>query len=254
MGPTGSIGSQGSIGYTGTVGATGPSGSTGSVGSQGLLGPTGNDGATGPIGSTGSLGDTGAVGPTGNQGMIGYTGPQGFTGAEGKNAAISSIFVWSDLSQNHTSITTFQYVYFENVPTGPAGSGWTTITDPSFTHPTAFVVPSSGFYLLTYKIDVRSGGNLVPGSNSDCATVLTKNGNEINGSATLVEAPETNHIYTISNTVLVDLSFNDRISLLFWSGDIGSHIGDPSFLTGKLPNGNIPKESTASIVFSKISN
>jgi hypothetical protein len=133
------------------------------------------------------------------------------------------------------------------------GSGWTTITDPSFNHPTAFVVPSSGFYLLTYKIDVRSGGNLIPGNNSDCATVLTRNGNEISGSSTLVEAPETNHIYTISNSILVNLSLNDHISLLFWSGDIGSHIGDPSNLTGKLPNGSTPKESTASIVFTKIS-
>jgi hypothetical protein len=144
-------------------------------------------------------------------------------------------------------------VFFENSPIGPAGSGWTTVTDPSFTYPTAFVVPSSGFYLLTYKIDVRSGGNLLPGSNTDCATVLTRNGNEINGSSTLVEAPETNHIYTISNTILVDLSLNDHISLLFWSGDIGSRIGDPSFLTGKLPNGSKPSESTASIVFTKIS-
>ena len=114
-------------------------------------------------------------------------------------------------------------------------------------------MPSSGFYLLTYKIDVRSGGNLVPGSNTDCATVLTKNGNEINGSSTLVEAPESNHIYTISNTVLVNLSVNDQISLLFWSGDIGSRIGDPFYLKGKLPNGSTPKESTASIVFTKIS-
>jgi hypothetical protein len=69
----------------------------------------------------------------------------------------------------------------------------------------------------------------------------------------LVEAPETNHIYTISNTVLVDLSLNDNISLLFWSGDIGSRIGDPSFLKGILPNGSKPSESTASIVFTKIS-
>jgi hypothetical protein len=64
--------------------------------------------------------------------------------------------------------------------------------------------------------------------------------------------PETNHIYNISNTVLVDLSLNDQISLLFWSGDIGSHIGDPLYLTGKLPNGKTPTESTASIVFTKI--
>jgi hypothetical protein len=54
-------------------------------------------------------------------------------------------------------------------------------------------------------------------------------------------------------SVLVNLSLNDEISLLFWSGDKGSHIGDPSHLTGKLPNGSTPKEATASIVFTKIS-
>jgi hypothetical protein len=109
-----------------------------------------------------------------------------------------------------------------------------------------------GFYLLTYKLDVRSGGNQKP-NNTDCSTVLTKNGDQISGSATLVEAPEENHIYTISNTVLTNLQKNDSISLLFWSTDLGTHIGDPSFLKGKLPKNNIvPTEATASIVFTKI--
>jgi hypothetical protein len=113
-------------------------------------------------------------------------------------------------------------------------------------------VPVSGFYLLTYKLDVRSGSGSIPISSTDAATVLTRNGNEIPGSSTLVEAPETNHVYTISNTVLVDLSVNDEISLLFWSGDTGTRIGDPSKLTGILPNGTIVNEATASIVFTKI--
>jgi hypothetical protein len=39
---------------------------------------------------------------------------------------------------------------------------------------------------------------------------------------------------------------------MFWSEDIGTKIGDPSFLTGTLPNGTIPNESTASIVFTRI--
>jgi hypothetical protein len=161
--------------------------------------------------------------------------------------------VWSNLLQNHTSVTNFQYVFFENNPIGPSGSGWTTITDPSFSYPTGFVVPTNGYYLLTYKIDVRSGGNQLPLTSSDCATVLTRNGNEIQGSSTLVEAPETNHIYTISNTILVDLSLNDTISLLFWSADLNSRIGDPTLLKGILPNGSTPHEATASIVFTKIS-
>ena len=143
-------------------------------------------------------------------------------------------------------------MYFENSPIGPAGSGWTTFTDASFSNPTAFIVPESGFYLLTYKLDVRSGGGSLPITSTNGATVLTRNGNVIAGSSTLVEAPESNHIYTISNTVLVDLLINDNISLMFWSADIGTRIGDPVRLTGKLPNGDGVTEATASIVFTKI--
>jgi hypothetical protein len=165
---------------------------------------------------------------------------------------MSSIFVWSNISQNNIDKTKFQYVTFENSPIGPVGSGWTTNIDPSYSDTTAFIVPVSGFYLLTYKLDVRSGSGSIPISSTDGATVLTRNGNEIPGSSTLVEAPESNHVYTISNTVLVDLSINDEISLLFWSGDIGTRIGDPSKLTGILPNGTNVNEATASIVFTKI--
>jgi hypothetical protein len=42
---------------------------------------------------------------------------------------------------------------------------------------------------------------------------------------------------------------------MFWSGDIGTRIGDPTNITGKLPLGNVvPTEATASIVFLRISN
>ena len=157
------------------------------------------------------------------------------------------------MSQNNLSVTTFQYVTFDNAPIGPTGSGWTSSTQAGYSNPTNFIVPSNGFYLLTYKLDVRSGGNQTP-NYTDCATVLIRNGAQIPGSTTLVEAPEAGHIYTISNTVLVNLSTNDSISLLFWSNDLGSHIGDPGYLTGKLPvSGIVPTEATASIVFTKIS-
>jgi hypothetical protein len=147
----------------------------------------------------------------------------------------------------------FQYVTFENAPIGPTGTGWTTSTVPGYPAPTSFNVPENGWYTLTYKLDVRSGGGSSPGSRSDCATVLLKNGVEIKGSTTLVEAPESNHIYTISNTVLTHLATGDVVTLMFWSSDIGTKIGDPSFLTGSLPSGLTPEEATASIVFTRIS-
>ena len=209
-------------------------------------------GATGPMGLTGATGPMGLTGATGPMGLTGPIGLTGATGPAGSDVSISSIFVWSGMSQLNRNVSLFQYITFENPLIGPVGSGWSSSTESTYSAPTTFIVPSSGFYLLTYKIDVRSGGGQSP-SNTDCVTVLTRNGVEIDGSATLVEAPETNHIYTISNTVLSSLTVGDRISLLFWSDDLGTKIGDPSFITGLLPNGTIPKESTASIVFTKIS-
>jgi hypothetical protein len=252
VGPIGPTGQKGDNGATGSVGPIGQDGATGSVGPIGPTGQKGDDGSTGSAGPTGQKGDDGSTGSAGPTGQKGDNGSTGATGPAGQNAAISSIFVWSDLSQNNLNASKFQYVYFENAPIGPVGSGWTTFTDASFSNPTAFIVPESGFYLLTYKLDVRSGGGTLPITSTDGATVLTRNGNAIPGSSTLVEAPESNHIYTISNTVLVDLDLNDQISLMFWSEDIGTRIGDPIQLTGKLPNGNSVPEATASIVFTKI--
>ena len=254
QGPQGEIGPQGPQGETGPQG---PQGETGLQGPQGETGPQGTQGEMGiqgPQGETGPQGTQGETGPQGTQGEMGIQGPQGPQGPigpAGQNAAISSMFVWSALSQRNVSIINFQYVMFEYPLIGPVGSGWTSATEAGYTNPTTFITPSSGYYLLTYKLDVRSGGSETP-SNTDCATVLTRNGTSIDGSATLVEAPETNHIYTISNTVLVTLLVGDRISLLFWSADSGTKIGDPTFLRGRLPNGTVPSEATASIVFTKI--
>jgi len=258
IGPPGAVGPQGPPGADGAVGPQGPPGADGAVGPQGPIGPPGAVGPEGPPGADGAVGPQGPIGPpgadgaVGPQGPVGPTGPQGPPGADGASAAINSIFVWSNVSQTNMNVKKFQYVTFENSPIGPSGFGWTSSTSPGYSHPTAFIVPSDGYYLLTYKLDVRSGGTQTP-ENTNCASVLTQNGNQIAGSATLVEAPETNHIYTISNTVLVNLSSGDSISLLFWSDDLGSKIGDPAFLTGTLPNGAVPTEATASIVFTKIS-
>jgi hypothetical protein len=215
------------------------------MGPQGIQGLSGE---IGPMGPQGIQGLTGEMGPQGIQGLTGEIGPQG---PAGQNTAISSMFVYSSVKQLNLNVVTFQYVTFENPLIGPIGSGWTSAIQSGYTQPTTFIVPSSGFYLLTYKLDVRSGGRQIP-NNTDCSTVLTRNGIEIAGSATLVEAPDVNHIYTISNTVLVDLTVGDQISLLFWSNDLGTCIGDPIFLNGILPNGNVPLEATASIVFTKI--
>jgi hypothetical protein len=257
-GDTGPAGDKGDTGPAGAKGDTGPVGAKGDTGPAGTKGDTGLTGAKGDTGPTGAKGDTGPAGakgdtgPTGAKGDTGPTGAKGDTGPAGQNAAISSIFVYSKVLQENIDVTKFQYITFENAPIGPTGSGWTRTTISGYTQPTGFIVPSNGFYLLTYKLDVRSGGNNTP-NNTNCCSLLTKNGVEIPGSATLVEAPETNHIYTISNTVLTSLITGDIVSLLYWSDDQNTHVGDPSYIKGKLPSGLIPSESTASIVFTKIS-
>jgi hypothetical protein len=252
-GSDGLVGPTGSFGPTGSDGLVGPTGSFGPTGLDGLVGPTG---PTGPTGSDGLVGPTGPTGPTGLDGLVGPTGSDGLTGPTGPNSpvvAISSIFIWSNLLQTNRNVVNFQYVYFENTPIGPVGSGWTTTTQPTYPSPTNFIVPATGYYLLTYKLDVRSGGGQSPSSSTRCSTVLTKNGIQISGSATLVEAPESNHIYTISNTVLASLTLNDSIALMIWSNDLGTQIGDPTDLTGILPIGAVvPNEATASVVFTRI--
>ena len=173
---------------------------------------------------------------------------------ESTNIGLNSIFSWSGVVQTNISTTNFQYVTFEKPLIGPIGSGWITLKSIGYIDPTIFVVPTSGYYLLTYKMDIMSGNNTSLTINSNSVAVVTLNGVEIPGSTSLVEAPETNHIYTISNTVLAQLNTGDLVSLLFWSPYVGTQIGDPSLVTGILPNGSVPNEATASISITKISN
>lgn len=273
-GPIGPVGPQGLTGPQGPVGATGPIGLTGATGPQGPIGLTGASGATGPAGATGPQGPigptpnitvgnvnttTGAAGSLANvnvtsgaaNGVFNFT----FTipkGNPGNDASISSAYFHSTVIQTNRSITNFQYVTFEKPQIGPSGSGWVTSTQPGYAAPTSFTVPTSGFYLVDFKVDVRSGSGSSPSSNNNSALAATVNGVQIPGSVTLVEAPESNHIYTLANTVLCHFNTGDIISLMFWSSDIGAFVGDPTKLTGKLPSGVVPTEATATIRLSGI--
>jgi hypothetical protein len=116
-GATGVPGSQGSQGYTGSQGPQGAPGGGSGAGSTGAQGPTGSkgvSGSTGPQGPQGApgggsgAGSTGAQGPTGSQGAQGAPGGgtgAGSTGAQGSQGETGSIG-----------------------PTGPAGSGTSSIT------------------------------------------------------------------------------------------------------------------------------
>lgn len=252
VGPQGEPGATGSAGEPGPVGPSGPQGEPGVAGPQGPKGDKGDQGVAGLQGSQGAIGPIGPQGNKGDKGDKGEQGSQGVVGPAGQNAAISSIYSWSAVMQSNKNITNFQYITFEKPLIGP-GVGWTTSKQPGYSNTTDFIVPLSGFYLLDYKVDVRSGEGSSPNSSNNSATGLTRNGVQIDGSFTLVEAPEENHIYTLANTILAHLDVGDKIALVFWSSDIGAQVGDPTFLKGKLPVGNVvPTETTAAIRISRI--
>jgi len=100
-----------------------------------------------------------------------------------------SFFAWSETSQTIQSIATFQYVMFEKTPFILLPGGWSMTVEQGYTSPTHFIVPTDGLYSIGYKVDVRSTNisGLISSVNS--ATVLTKNGEQIGGSASLVEFP-----------------------------------------------------------------
>jgi hypothetical protein len=280
-GPTGSIGHTGPTGPsfsgTGLIGPTGLNGQTGPTGSTGFTGPTGSTGFTGafgPTGHTGAFGPTGFTGPTGPSGLNGEIGA---TGPAGQNAAIASTFIYSLLSQPNQGPTgstgpQFNLVSFEcgatGLPIGPTGNGWSFVGPTgSFTAISTPNDPSySGYYLITYKIDIRTQGN-VSADSTRAATVLTLNGNEIIGSVSSALAPDTNHAYSISNTILTFYTGGQELSLYWWaqyftgntpitttiSGiSLGPNQTNNTWIVGKLPNGNIPSEASASLVITRL--
>jgi hypothetical protein len=80
---------------------------------------------------------------------------------------------------------------------------------------------TSGWYLMTYKLDLRTNA----GSNYTYTRAATSlmifdgtNWKDITGSSSAAQAPETVHQYSISNTVLVKYTANQLISLQWWAG------------------------------------
>lgn len=248
IGTVGLKGSTGPIGYTGILGLTGPNGVTGQIGVTGNFGPTGTQGFNGPNGPTG---------PTGLAGdFVGSKGPTGPTGLDGGNASSTeSVLIWNTVSQPRVGVSTdFQYVQFNQPIIGPVGNGWTGGVQAGYTFPTNFVVPETGTYQISYNMDVRPGTS--GDQNASGSALLTRNGAIINGSISIVEAPLTQHIYAILNTVNVNLIKGDVIRLMFWARNTtGVTIGEPGSLTGLLPPnppGTGVTESVCSLVITRL--
>lgn len=164
----------------------------------------------------------------GMTGRTGRTGIKGITGPAGQNAAIASIFLWTNTSQvkTMTGMTNdkFQAVAFEQTPVGPPGSGWSVVGGSSNTQ---FTCTQSGWYLMTYKVDVRtnSAGVSPTPDYTRAAAALMKNNMEITGSGSAAQAPDTSHMYSISNTVLVQYTAGENIGVQWWMGYYSSSSG-----------------------------
>lgn len=81
---------------------------------------------------------------------------------------------------------------------------------------------TSGYYLMTYKIDIRTNGTGVTANYTRAAAALmmSSGGNwtEVTGSGSAAQAPDTIHQYSISNTILVPYTAGDLIALQWWAG------------------------------------
>lgn len=249
----------------GTQGKNGPQGAIGK-GDTGVQGPRGIDGVQGPRGAEGPQGERGAdgiqgkIGPQGNRGFQGEKGVQGFKGVQGRtgqNAAIESIFLWSVTTQTKgADATVFQYVVLEN-HIGPS-IDWDPV-DPLTN--IEFTSHNGGWYLMTYKLDIRTQGGLTNTTRAAAALVL--DGVQIQGSGSTAQAPEGNHMYSISNTVLVNYAPMQKLSLQWWAraysgttpqpGNITLGPNQDPFITGTLlPNNNPYTEAVASLVITRI--
>jgi hypothetical protein len=122
--------------------------------------------------------------------------------------------------------TLFQEVSFEQAPLGPGAiNGDWTIANPGVgvTKNTQFTGESSGWYLMTYKIDLRTNSpNNYLYTRAASALVQSPSNSgpwqQITGSGSAAQAPDTNHQYSISNTVLVFYTKGDLLALQWWAG------------------------------------
>lgn len=172
----------------------------------GPQGPPGADGPQGPPGEQGLQGDPGPQGPPGPQGIQGIPGPQGPQGPAGQNAAISSIFLYSTTSQPKTGTSNqFQQVSFEKPIIGP-GLDWVKNNNQEFQG------VNSGWYLVTYKLDLRTNSTS-DFNHTRAAAALMLNNAEVVGSGSTAQAPDTIHMYSISNQVLLYYTAGQVLSL-----------------------------------------
>jgi hypothetical protein len=125
---------------------------------------------------------------------------------------------------------------------------------------------NSGWYLITYKLDLRTNSPSSFNHTRAAAALLLDNA-EVVGSGSSAQAPDTIHMYSISNTVLVYYTAGQVLSLqwtaAYYNGSnvkqstiTGLSVGpnDPTFINSVFNpvNSSTYQEATASLVITRI--
>jgi len=126
-------------------------------------------------------------------------------------------------------------VSFEQPIIGPA-TNWAAVPATNNTLFASSSASDNGWYLITYKVDIRTSG---PDTSMRAAAALIINGAEVTGSGTSAQAPDTNHQYSISNTVLVQYTVGDQLGVQWWAANYtGTTITNATALSvGPNPSG-----------------
>ncbi len=247
-GPTGDIGATGATGDTGTTGATGPTGvgPTGDAGVTGATGPAGQNAAvssvllwstsnqpkevdnTSPVFEQMGF-EQPIIGPgtdwVVNPSAIESTGTASITsGSTSITLTVTSGTVLLNTYITGTGIVPGTIIQSQTSGT-PGGSGvyvvnnMQTQTLGSVPFDTlqynTFSSNSSGWYLITYKFDIRASG---AGNVMRAGAALLLDNIQVPGSGTAAQSPATVHQYSIANTVLVQYTAGQKLALQWWAG------------------------------------
>jgi hypothetical protein len=264
-GPVGNPGPQGIVGPEGGMGIQGNPGSLGCIGNAGSPGNNGEVGEAGPVGNPGATGLPGPDGKNGVDGLDGYPGKTGATGSMGNNGStgpagtvgLNSIYLWGSNDQPLLETNRWQFVEFEQKSIGPSGNQWVLSSEPGYKAVTTFQCGVAGYYLFFFKLDIFAGNSStstdINPTECVCSACLVLNGVELQGSCSVVEAPEQTHVYSCSNQVLANVRTGDKLSLMFWSTDTTTQLGNAKILEGKLPNGALTNQCCASLAIMRVS-
>ena len=163
---------------------------------------------------------------------------------EGTNI-ISYACAWSSVIQHIKTPGSLQYVEFENPMIGTKNFGWKTISSEGYTGATSFVNKKSGYYLIKYIIEIKTG------ECERCFFALTHNNIEIYDSIMDLNTLENNEIYEVSKSILIYLKEGDILSILFTTDTNDIHIGYRCYLEEN--RWLVPVESTAFLIMTQLS-